>query len=353
MHLRTEKPPQTTKHEKNKENDNPNEVATANTQDKQTKKPTYSPPAWIDIITDENLESFRTEKQPFDWTKVKMPRRRWETRPTLSESVNEKANEDLEKHFQEKYQIENPPKTRPQKNITPDMRQKIITDMLTKGALNVGVAPITADRIQRLEKILLQRGILNKNESPTLRKERTIKSLVKSWVAKYLKMSDRDWDTIQIKSITLTENSDIAFINCLTHDDAKEFTSRAANIPHDNNENAPRMVMYIDRRAAKRHKAIATIAKTIRNQSNNTVQTSIRVGKKDFLFRQRPKGSSIQWADIAPITIHQQLPDFEVGIYDDIVNPSNNLDDNVDPLSDDMLEAVAQDISKQKSQSQN
>ena len=216
--------------------------------------------------------------------------------------------------------------------MSPDTRQKIISDMLNKGTLNVGIAPITAEHINRVEFFLLKRDVLKQNENPAERKQRTVKSIVKIWTSKYLKMNDRDWDNIQIKSITLTDNSDIAFINCATQEDAKQFTSRANNIPHDSSDNAPCLVMYIHRRAARRHKAIALIAKSIRNQSNNTVQTTIRVGKKDFLLRQRPKGSSTPWAEIPPIAISQELPEFEVRIFNDIVHPENNINDDLKQL---------------------
>ena len=164
-------------------------------------------------------------------------------------------------------------------------------------------------------------------------------------------MTDRDWDCIQIKNITMIENSDIVFINCASQDDARMFTSRAKNIPQENTDNSPCMVMYVDRRAAKRHKAFITIAKSIRNHSKNAIQTSIRVEKRDFLLRQRSRGLSNPWAEIPPLTITQQLPDFEIENYYDIVNPSNNMDEEVEePMDKEQLEEIIKYLSRQNSE---
>ena len=243
-----------------------------------------APAASIDILTHEQIDTTRVENQPIDWVKVKIPRRRWEERPLLSNSINEIVKQDLIKHMEEKYNGENPPKSKPQKQMDPDSRRKAIQNMLARGNLNIGVGPIMKDHISRVEQILIKRGILTMSETPSVRKQRTIKSLVKSWSAKYLQMTDHHWDSININSIQTAENSNIIFINCKDQEDANMFTSRAKNIPQDSDPDAPRIIMYVDRRATKRHKAIVKIAKTLREQSKNTIQTTIRVGKNDYLL---------------------------------------------------------------------
>ena len=109
--------------------------------------------------------------------------------------------------------------------------------------------------------------------------------------------------------------------------------------------------MYIDRRGAKRHKAIVNIAKTIREHSNNTIQTSIRTGKNDFLLRKRTKGSDTPWMEIPPIIITQEIPQFEVGTYKDILNPENNPDNEPDEPMDNQpegIDEILQDIRQQE-----
>ena len=271
----------------------------------------------------------------------------------LSQSTNEAINEELVKHIDEKYNGEKPPKSKPQKEMNPDQRTKVIQNMLAKGNLNVGIAPISADHIARVEKVLISRGVISENENPAARKQRTVKSLVKSWTTKYLKMTDRDWDPIEIDNILMTDNSDVVFLCCKTQNDVNKFTSRAWNIPHDDGANPPCLLMFVDRRVSKRHKAIVKIAKTLREHSDNSVQTSICVGKTDFLLRQRPQGTTTPWAEIPPISLTQELPDFEVGTYTDVLETlkimqieQNQLDNQMDDNIDD-IENIVQDISRQ------
>ena len=307
----------------------------------KNKVKTLKPAILIDNDGNEDKDSTRIESQPIDWTEVVLPKRRWEKRPALSETLNDKVNEDLAKQFEEKYRSETKVKTKPQKEMSNQQRQKIIQAMLTKSGLMVGVGPISMDHVKGVEKHLLAKGILNKKEDAKSRLQRTVKSIVKRWANKNLKMEDRDWDMIEITNIILTDNSDIVFVNCKNQNDATELTSRAKNLPKDDSNNGPRLMMHVDRRAMKRHKAILAIAKSIRQHSNNTVQTSVRSGKNDFLLRQRPKGSSVPWSEIPPMQLSQEIPEFEIGRYKDLVNPENNPEDEMeddDADQDDPLE---------------
>ena len=119
--------------------------------------------------------------------------------------------------------------------------------------------------------------------------------------------------------------------------------------------------MYVDSRVMKHHKAILSIAKSIREHSNNEIQTSIRTGKHDFLIRTRPRGSDTPWSEIAPIQIVQKIPEFEIGTYQDMINPQNNrqgeedepeymVEEYVEEVED--IEEIIQDISRQNSDEQ-
>ena len=145
-------------------------------KEKEQKQKQYTPTAWIDLITQDPLETTRIENQPFDWTKVKLPKRRWEKRPRLSDTTNEAVNEELVKHIEEEYNGEKPKKSKPQKEMEPDQRAKVIQNMLAKGNLNIGIVPLKTDHIARVEQILIKRGVIGKNESPAARKQRTVKS---------------------------------------------------------------------------------------------------------------------------------------------------------------------------------
>ena len=111
--------------------------------------------------------------------------------------------------------------------------------------------------------------------------------------------------------------------------------------------------MYVDRRALKRHKAYQNIAKSIREHSNNETQTTIRTGKSDFLLRTRPRGNKTPWSEIHPTVITQKIPEFEIGNYDDIVNPQNNPTDKLTEEQQleqmEEMEDIMEDISRQNS----
>ena len=61
---------------------------------------------------------------------------------------------------------------------------------------------------------MTKRGILKTSEDHKTRLQRTLKSMVKTWTKKYLKMDDEDWQQLQIMSIqqTNSEDSDIVFL---------------------------------------------------------------------------------------------------------------------------------------------
>ena len=292
------------------------------TKPKTTKKPT--PAAPIDLEGNPEAETTREQVQPLDLVNVKIPRRRWEDRPVMTESMTEKVTEELEKHVEEKYRGPDPPKTKPQKEMEPGQRTNIIQSMLAKSALHVGIGPLTKDHIARVGCLLQTKGLFSPEDTKMEKQQRTVKSHVKSWCRKNLKMEDKDWDTIELVNIITAENSDIVFLYCKTNEDATKLTSRAKHLPRDMGPETPRIVMYIDRRAMKRHKAILNIAKTLREHSKNSVQTNIRTGKNDYLLRKRNKGDDTPWSEIPPMILAQKIPEFEVGRYKDMINPDNN-----------------------------
>ena len=102
----------------------------------------------------ENVENSasRMEDKVLEAARVKLPTRRWEERPVLSTTVNEHVSEELTKHIEEKYRGENVPKTKKQKEMTPDQRKETIQKMLDRSSHKLGIAPITLEHIERVEK---------------------------------------------------------------------------------------------------------------------------------------------------------------------------------------------------------
>ena len=149
-----------------------------------------------------------------------------------------------------------------------------------------------------------------------------------------------------MEELTMNDNTDTIFIRCSTQEESSKLTSKARNLPQDKGTDSPRLTMWVDGRAMKRFKAMQAIAKSIREHSQNGYQTSIRTGKRDFLLRKRERGSTIPWGEIPPLTITQELPQIEIGQYDDIINPQNRLQEEEDMEKE--LEEEARDISFQQ-----
>ena len=287
--------------------------------EKTPQKPTkqvYLPAINLDTNDDPtNHQEPRTEEQPLDWTRVKTARKVLPDRPPIPEQVQEEVKKDLKSHIKE--QQNKNIRTRPQQQMEDQTRLDKIREMLRKQTLVVGIAPITSSHLEAIEQKMIDRGAMSKNQPNELRKQRTIKSVIRSWAFKNLKLSEESWDSIQMEEIvqTQSEGSDIIFIKCKEEKDAQMITQNAKNLPQDTEGQGPRLVSYIDSRAKARHRAYIQIAKTLRENATKTIQTNIRTGRNDFLLRMREKGDPTPWSLIPPLKVTQKLPNFEVGLY--------------------------------------
>ena len=324
----------------------PQQALSNHEQPAATKKQIYQPTAQMDHDGNTILESSqRLPEQPADWATVVSRRTYKEQRKQLSQSINNQVEDDLIKHF-DKMNDKGEIKTKPKTKMNKDERDKTIVEMLKESSKYVGIAPISREHIIKVAEKLTNRGIIDKNAPYQSRIQTTIKSLVKSWTMKYLNMTEADWNLMQVDKIQTTDNSDIIFVKFKTQNDATTMTSKARNLPSDTGPNTPRLIMHVDVRAKKRHQAILQIAKTMREKSGNTIQTTVRSGKRDFLLRRRPKGSTIPWQEIPPIIITQRIPHFEVGDYIDIFNDKEDetkIEDD-DEDDEDEIRRLSQNI---------
>ena len=340
MELRTNRTEEQENGNRDNENEIPRDQFPKLKPPQKTTKPKLTPTTPIDMEGNEETETTRNEIQPIDWVKVKLPRRKYALRPSLTDTMNKRVTQELEKHITERYKGENPPKVKSQKEMHPDTRRKLIQGMLHKSGLYVGVGPLTKEHMDRVEKVLNKKGLFKDNETKIERAQRTVKSLVRSWCNRNLQMDDKDWDSLEIENILMTVNSDIIFIQCKSQEDATKLMSRARFLPKDSGPDSPQLTMYVDSRAAKRHKAILNIAKTIRENLKNTIQTNVQTGKNNYLLRKREKGSEVPWQEIPPLKIIQELPDFEIGIFKDIINGKEDENEQEDEPQEEEEEEI-------------
>ena len=178
-------------------------------------------------------------------------------------------DKDLKEHL--KSQKKSEIKTNPQKEMTQRTREEAIKDMLSKQSLTVGATPFKSNYIESMMKKMMDKGVMSEDEPQHERMQRMIKSVLKSWCFKNLKMPDQEWNLIHIDEIqqTYSEDSCILFMKFRTQSDARKITERASNLPHDPTGQGPCLVTFIDKRAKARHNSIQQIARSIREESEN------------------------------------------------------------------------------------
>ena len=230
-----------------------------------------------------------------------------------------------------------------------------IREMLNKQSLIIGVAPITKSHIKLVEKNMLENGALSNSHNRDENRQRTIKSILKSWAAKNLKITDSEWTSIQIDEIiqTYSEELDILFLKCRTSADTTKITSHACNLPQDSNGTDPRLVQFIDKRAKAQYRAFQVVAKTLREEATikgQKIQTNLRTGRTDFLLRIWQLGDQTPWAELPPIHIEQKIPNFEIGLFKDIYNLGNSSSSSSSSSEDDENQTVIHTPKEQSEQ---
>ena len=142
--------------DKRQEDKNTRKNTQIRAEKEKTKKTTWLPPANIDWEGEQDPNFQPTSKrqpQQYDWTTVKLPRRKKETRPQMSQTMNEDVEQKYQQHLENKYAGKDI-KTKPQKPMQEETRQKTIQQLLAKSGLMVGVGPITPDHIKRVQRAL-------------------------------------------------------------------------------------------------------------------------------------------------------------------------------------------------------
>ena len=257
----------------------------------------------------ETIDGIEHIRQPLDYAKVASAKTLKPPRPTLSDSMETKITEALEKE---------PLKTEANINeetITALEKRERISKLFEESKKYIGISPIKPTDIESTLKAMDKKGYFGKNDDYQAKKTRTIKSMIKSWSKRYLKITDEEWNEIGVVEIKqVSQTSNIIFIKCETSEDIAKITAKAINLPSDNQPDSPRLVTYVPKQFEQRYKGYQTIAKHLRLTSAEPIKTNIRNGRFDYLLRIQPKTSNVPWSKVAPVIINQDIPDFNVGI---------------------------------------
>ena len=305
---------------------------TSNNHTNQRSKPAtkYNPAFPVDSKGNSlNIEDKHVDPQPLDYAKVAAAHIKKPPRPTLSEPTNILLKEALTSEPIITEEVIN------SNSITANEKRAKIQELLFESKKYIGISPIKPDSIEKTLITMEKKGYFDQNMDYATKKASTIKSMVKAWTLKNLKMTDTEWNEIQLQEIRqVSTTSDIIFLKFSSPEQTSKITAKARNLPADSNPDSPRLVTYVLQQGSSRYKGFQQLAKKLRLLSPEPIKTNIRCGKFDFLLRIQPKSESKPWGSIAPIIIEQNLPDFNVGILKD-------KDESLD------IETIANDIINQ------
>ena len=130
----------------------------------ENQKETYaSKAARIPVINmdmEGNLEeqvNQEEEPQQMDWVKVKVANNKWKPRPELTDSMNDKVAEKLNKYVEDTMRQPDSFKTKAQKQMSREEREGRIESMFQRSAKIVGIGPISSEHIGRVELNLVKK----------------------------------------------------------------------------------------------------------------------------------------------------------------------------------------------------
>ena len=117
----------------------------------------------------------------------------------------------------------------------------------------MGIAPISGDLIENTIQTYEKKNAFGSSCDFKEKKARTIKSLCKIWSKENLKITDDEWDQLDITNFKQTgQQSNIIFMTFSNPDDVSKLTSRANNIPKEYSDNPPCLVPFIPLEAKRK-----------------------------------------------------------------------------------------------------
>ena len=123
-------------------------------------------------------------------------------------------------------------------------------------------------------------------------REIATKNVITNFMKDNLKMSQKDRDSIRIRSIysCKKETTPIIYIQCEDTEDISLITSHVSNLPTNQDKNAPSVVTHIPQVLFKRYQYCQKILYKLRKSQKGKIQTNIRLGRLDFQLRHKVKG---------------------------------------------------------------
>ena len=105
------------------------------------------------------------------------------------------------------------------------------------------------------------------------------------------------------------------YIQCTNSEEIAKISSHVKNISTSNlKEDNAAIAIHIPKILYNQYISIEKLMFHIRQSSLGNVQTNIRLGKTDFICRQKLKSDRCKWKEITPIEVHPHIakPDLEL-----------------------------------------
>ena len=180
-----------------------------------------------------------------------------------------------------------------------------------------GYCPITNHDIDEEEnKLVLDNNLDRRKDRDSIRAIAT-KNAVTRFLKDNLGMNERDCVSLQITHVyhSKKEVTPIIYIQCQTTEDISLIISHVSNLPQSSDRNSPSIVTHIPQILFKIYQYCQKLMFKLRkSQPNVTIQTNIRLGRRDFLLRHRIKGDMTQWKDIPTLKIPREATIPELGL---------------------------------------
>lgn len=193
------------------------------------------------------------------------------------------------------------------------VRDHIIAETFLTNKLIIGFRPITLSMVDSLTRSMEAKGIFDGTHDQEYKLTKSMQTAAHMYMQNQLKMSITDRKNIKIKTMFFSTNisPSTLYVHCESYEDTATIYKHAINLPKSA-EGGPQLDYYTPPQFHKRRSEIETLAWRIRVKSEGRIQTNIRQGRKDYILRQRPKGSTTPWSEIPPTIIPDTIAKFEI-----------------------------------------
>ena len=215
-----------------------------------------------------------------------------------------------------------------------DNEIEIIRQKISESSHIIGLRPISIQQInEEAEKIKKNKKIKETDRIKII--AIATKTIVMKFFRDKLKMDDDTRENLEITKIFPSKNPEarIMYVECSSTDEISKITSLAKNIEFSNlKEEAASIATHIPKILYARYLSIEKLMYQLRMSSKGNIQTNVRLGKNDFIIRQKLKNDRRKWKDVTPLEIPPHIAKIDLDIIKNQDKNQENEDDKKEEL---------------------